>query len=78
MRILAPEPPSRTAQRSRGGRVIPLQVEALLEAAERPRATLGGTRVVPRIHYAPDDFSRGRFVFPRSQRRTRHEFETRI
>ena len=64
MRILAPEPPPRTAARSRGGREIPLPIKALLEAGERPRATWGGIRVVPRMLYAPDDLQSGAFLFP--------------
>lgn len=59
--ILAPEPPSRTAS-SRDGRVIPLQVQALLEAVERVWVTIRGIRVVPRNDYAPDSCSQGRFL----------------
>ena len=65
VRILAPEPPPRTAQPSRDGRVIPLQVKALLEAVERPWATPGGIRVVPRKSFTPlTSLSRGRFFRP--------------
>ena len=39
---------------SRVGRVIPLQVKALLEADKRVRVTVCGIRVVPRKFYAPD------------------------